>query len=75
MYSKLENKFHCCFTFLLLSQLQETEVVRVFQHQTSEKRNGGKTPHTLNFHSRRKVLNFALWPLYTSYKILVTYWM
>jgi len=27
MYSKLENKFHCCLPFLLLSQLQENEVV------------------------------------------------
>lgn len=25
----------------------------VFQNRTSEKRNGGKTPHTHNFHSRR----------------------
>jgi len=53
MYPKLENKFHCCLTFLLLSQLQKDEVVSVFQHQTSEIRNGGKTPHTLNFQSMR----------------------
>lgn len=47
MYSKLENKFHCCLTFLLLSQLQESEVVSLFQNQTSERRNAGKTLHTL----------------------------